>query len=249
VLINSQSTSSLVDLCWKGILDTLFPLRCLGCQKRGFWLCPQCEKRIPLRIEQRCPRCFSQITPSGEICFACQKHTSETLDGLFVASYYKDPLLSHALHTYKYRFLPGLSQSLGHLLQSALEKSPLVLPDALVPVPLHPRRLRFRGFNQSLLLAQEIAGTLAPGITLPVFSDVLIRSRYTKPQMKTTSREERLHNLKDAFALLPEKAQDITGKHLWLIDDVATTGTTLEECARVLKKHGAKSVFGIVLAR
>ncbi len=234
---------------WKGILDTLFPLRCLGCHIRGFWLCPTCEQHIPLRIEQHCPACLRQITPQGEVCFACRKNHSTPLDGLFVASYYKDPLLSSLLHTYKYRFLPGLSAPLGHLLISALEKSSLLLPQALVPVPLHPRRLRFRGFNQSLLLAEEIAVNLTPGLTLPVITETLIRSRYTKPQMKTSSREERLANLKNAFQITTGKESALKDKDLWLIDDVATTGTTLEECARMLKKHGARSVFGIVLAR
>lgn len=84
---------------------------------------------------------------------------------------------------------------------------------------------------------------------LPVLQDHLIRTRFTKPQMKTSSREERLSNLKNAFTISETSATAIHGKTVWLIDDIATTGTTLEECARALKAAGAKSVFGIVLAR
>jgi len=84
---------------------------------------------------------------------------------------------------------------------------------------------------------------------MPVLEDCLLRTRFTKPQIKTKSREERLGNLKGAFAFTDESIPLIQNKMLWLIDDVATTGTTLEECAMVLKKAGAKKVFGIVLAR
>ncbi len=131
----------------------------------------------------------------------------------------------------------------------ALLQSTLPLPDAIIPVPLHRRRLRFRGFNQSELLAQILSQTLTPGLDVPLYTEVLIRTRFTKPQMKTDSREERLSNLKNAFAIQETSTPILKGKSLWLIDDVATTGTTLEECATVLKQHGATAVFGIVLAR
>lgn len=139
--------------------------------------------------------------------------------------------------------------SLGTLLKNALEKSTLPLPDMLIPVPLHQKRLRFRGFNQSELLAKELSEILTPGLELPLSCNILLRIRYTKPQIKTDSREERLANLKNAFAVAAGQEDEIRDKYIWLIDDVATTGTTLEECAGLLKQHGAKTVFGIVLAR
>ncbi len=231
------------------VLDTLFPLRCLGCQTKGTWLCSICQGQLIPRLEQRCPQCQRHITPTGEICFACRDSVNPALDGIFVASSYRLPLLAHLLHTFKYRFIPDLAQPLGGFLAQALLQNSLTLPDTIIPVPLHSRRLRFRGFNQSELLAREISETLTPGLSLPLLCDTLLRTRFTKPQMKTTSREERLANLKNAFALAEGKATTIKGKYLWLIDDVAATGTTLEECATVLKRHGAKTVFGIVVAR
>ena len=90
---------------------------------------------------------------------------------------------------------------------------------------------------------------LLPGSPIPVRSDILRRVRFTKPQMKTDSKPERLANLSDAFAVPLEVAGPLVGKSLWLIDDVATTATTLDECARTLKNAGAKSVWGIVIAR
>ncbi len=157
--------------------------------------------------------------------------------------------MSASIHTCKYRFIPTFAEPLSIWLAERITEIDLPLPDVCIPVPLHPRRLRFRGFNQSALLADRLADTLTPGLALPVWNDVLRRTRYTKPQMKTHTRAERLGNLRGAFALIADNTPLIRDKSIWLIDDVATTGTTLEECAKILKKAGAKNVFGIVLAR
>lgn len=181
------------------------------------------------------------------MCFACLGENS--LDGLFAASHYRHPLVSASIHTYKYRFIPAFAKPLGVWLSEIITENDLPLPDIFIPVPLHWRRLRFRGFNQSELLADALSDALTPGFPLPVLKNCLLRARYTKPQMKTISREERLGNLKDAFVIAKENVEFIKGKNVWLMDDVATTGITLEECARALKTAGAKNVFGIVLAR
>jgi ComF family protein len=231
------------------VLDMLFPLRCLGCDAKNVWICTACLHGIPIHTEQRCPTCLHRITPFGQTCFDCRDATSPMLDGLFAASPYHDSLLPYAIHTFKYRFIPGLSAPLGDFLTEVVQRSALPLPDLIIPVPLHRRRLRFRGFNQSELLARELSQSLTPGLEIPLMSDILLRIRHTKPQMKTESREERLANLKNAFAMAEGKKETIRGKYIWLVDDVATTGTTLEECAAVLKQHGAKRVFGVVLAQ
>lgn len=230
-----------------GVLDTLFPIKCLLCDTPGKYLCTACLEIFPRRLRQRCPTCLKVTTPRGEVCFAC--FGKDSLDGLFAASSYRDPLVAESIHTYKYRFIPSLAVPLGTWLGGRLTEIDLPLPDLYIPVPLHKRRLRFRGFNQSELLADSLADTLTPGSVLPVLKNCLLRARYTRPQMKTHSREERLGNLKNAFALAAGSETEVRGKTIWLIDDVATTGTTLEECARVLKAAGAKSVFGVVLAR
>lgn len=90
---------------------------------------------------------------------------------------------------------------------------------------------------------------LLPGTPVSVRTDILRRIRFTKPQMKTESKSERLANLSQAFVAIPEVAEPIVGKSLWLIDDVATTTATLDECARTLKRAGAKTVWGVVVAR
>lgn len=202
---------------------------------------------FPRRLRQRCPTCLKVTTPRGEVCFACLGKNS--LDGLFAASHYRHLLVSVSIHTYKYRFIPAFAKPLGVWLAEIITENDLPLPDIFIPVPLHRRRLRFRGFNQSELLVDALSEAIAPGFPMPVWKNCLLRSRYTKPQMKTISREERLGNLQNAFIITKESAKIIKGKNIWLVDDVATTGITLEECASVLKKSGAKNVFGIVLAR
>ncbi len=229
------------------LIDTLFPIRCLTCSMRGEYLCQECLAIFPRRLKQRCPTCLKKITPRGEVCFECFGLSS--LDGLFAASMYRSPVVSASIHTFKYRFIPSFAQPLGSLLAERVREIDLPLPDCLIPVPLHPRRLRFRGFNQSVLLAETLANELTPGFDIPIIKESLLRIRFTKPQMKTHTKEERLRNLKSAFTLLPTDVPLIRRKSIWLIDDVSTTGTTLEECASVLKQAGAKNVFGIVLAR
>jgi ComF family protein len=114
--------------------------------------------------------------------------------------------------------------------------------DAVVPVPLHPRRLKERGYNQSELLAREL-GKL---ISLPVVTGELIRKKNTLPQARTTSVEERRMNIAGAFACSSQRLRD---RRVLLIDDVSTSATTLDACAAALKESGAISVWGLVVAR
>ncbi len=130
---------------------------------------------------------------------------------------------------------------LTQLLNDYLTTSP-VPGEVLVPVPLHQKRLRERGYNQSRLLAQEL-GKLT---NLPVVDACLIRQRHAPPQARTPTVDERRSNVADAFSCLDGRLRD---KQVLLIDDVSTSGATLDGCARALKKAGATSVWGLVLAR
>jgi ComF family protein len=114
--------------------------------------------------------------------------------------------------------------------------------DMLVPVPLHPKRLRERGYNQSHLLASEL-GKLA---AMPVVDGEVIRRRFGLPQARTVSVEERRANMANAFAC---RGQALKGRQVLLIDDVATSAATLDACAAAVKAGGAVSVWGLVLAR
>lgn len=222
-------------------LDILFPIRCLHCRAYDTWLCDACCDALPLLTEQVCPHCKKGHTPHGSTCPLCIKD-HHALDGVLVASHRDDILLKKVIHYYKYRFIEDLSIPLGRLLQNILIHNP-TMPhvDMIIPVPLHSRRLRWRGFNQALSLAQELRtdAQLTP--------DNLIRTRYTVPQVQMRQRDARIHNLAGAFNLLDQ--ENVRHKSVLLVDDIMTTGTTLTLCAQTLKSAGAKNVYAIVLAR
>lgn len=228
--------------------DALFPIRCLGCQQEGFFFCETCSTALSEQEIQECPVCRSPYARGGSVCKLCRKKTA--LDGMLVATPYKNRLVEHLIHTLKYRFIEALAEPLAKILIRSLNHHSLPLPDLILPVPLHPKRLRYRGFNQAELIAQALEQHLTPGLNLNLYQkDILIRVRFTKPQMQTSSRQERLENLAGAFQVVPQTIPKLRNKEIWLIDDVTTTGTTLEECAKVLKAAGVKSVWGIVVAR
>ena len=144
------------------------------------------------------------------------------------------------VYNLKYRNLRASAPRLGGLMVAYLESHPIPA-DVLVPVPLHKRREKARGYNQSALLAREVGR----GANVPVAPGVLRRTRDTPPQLSMTSPEERLRNMQGAF----EATGDIRRKRVLLVDDVVTTGTTMSACAKPLRDAGAASVWGLALAR
>jgi len=146
-----------------------------------------------------------------------------------------------AVLSFKYKNVKALAAPLARLMEDYLQANPLPA-DALVPVPLHPRRLRQRGYNQSSLLA----GQLSHFGSLPVVEGSLIRLKNTPPQARTKSAEERRSNVAGAFSC---RDQRLEGRRILLIDDVCTFGATLDSCATALKAAGATSVWDMTLAR
>ncbi len=149
--------------------------------------------------------------------------------------------MRQAIHNLKYRNLKALAAPLARLLCDYLVANPVPV-EVLVPVPLHPKRLQERGYNQSSLLAGEL-GKLAH---LPLIDDCLVRQRYALPQARTSSVDERRGNVAEAFACRDHRLLD---KQVLLIDDVATSGVTLDACAAAVKAAGAASVWGLTMAR
>ena len=147
--------------------------------------------------------------------------------------------LRKAIHAFKYEHRPELARVLGGLLSGYLCANPLPA-DAVTAVPLHSTRERARGYNQALLLARAVAAQC----NLPVWEDTLRRTRATRSQIELDA-VERHANVKDAFFA----AERVAGKRLLLIDDVCTTGATMDECSIALKQRGEKSVWGLALAR
>lgn len=204
----------------KFVLDVLFPIECLGCGKEKTWICDKCLETIPLGVQ-----------------FVEKKY----LDCVLICGSYDNEILKKSIHTFKYKYAVELGEPLGKLLLKILRKVSLPRDFLLVPVPLHKKRLKERGFNQAEILAQEIA----KGFNAPI-ANILCRSRYTLPQVDL-DKEERQKNVQEAFACLEHLK--IKNQNVILIDDVLTTGATMGECAKILKEEGAEKVWGLVLAR
>ncbi|MFC2007623.1 ComF family protein [Chloroflexota bacterium] len=223
----------------KGIaLDILFPKYCVGCGKEGGFVCPSCCQSLSRITPPVCPKCGKPQTDEL-LCHDCTDWQA-SIDGI------RSPLafegaIRQAIHQLKYRNLRALTSPLAVLLEDYLMANPLPA-EVLVPVPLHPRRLRERGYNQSGHLAREL-GKL---IKTAVVDDCLVRQRHTSPQATTSNVEERRSNISDAFTCNDHRLQ---GKQVLLIDDVATSGATLDACAAAVKASGAASVWGLVMAR
>jgi ComF family protein len=219
-------------------LDFLFPQKCVGCGEEGILLCPSCQQTLPRIKPPICPRC-GKPQPGGFLCPGCSGWPS-SLDGIRSPLIFED-LVRTAIHQFKYKNLRILAGPLAALISDYLNTNPLQ-GEVLVPVPLHPRRLRERGYNQSELLTRELSNL----IHLPCINDCLIRQKFVLPQAQTHSVLERRRNVKQAFTC---KNSALYGKQVLLIDDVSTSGATLDACAAALKSAGAISVWGIVLAR
>jgi len=219
-------------------LDLLFPRWCIGCGKEGDYICAACREQLPAIRPPVCPRCGRPLA-DGPVCPGCADMDDE-IDGIR-APFLFDGVIRQAVHELKYRNLRALAPLLAAFLHAYLREFPLK-GDVLVPVPLHPRRLRERGYNQSARLAREL-GRLGGR---PVREDALVRTGFAPPQVRSSGEAERRRNVAGAFACpLPQAVID---KRVILIDDVATSGATLNAGAGVLKAAGAASVWGLVLA-
>jgi len=227
------------------VLNILFPIACISCGKDGKWICEDCTARVFIQNEHVCGVCEKVNTPDGKTCQKCKKKSA--LGALVAATAYTNSLVIHAVHFYKYRFIPSLHVQLGDLMIKALQKTDIPLAELIVPVPLHPKRLRWRGFNQSSLLAKHIALNLLPQTQLELDEKALVRKKYTSPQMKINNFQHRKQNVRGAFCVVNPKK--IKGKIILLVDDIATTGSTIFECAQVLKNSGAKDIYAAVIAR
>jgi len=219
-------------------LDLLFPPRCVGCGRGGALICSRCLSTLQYLTPPLCQRCGLPLA-AGARCPDCESDPPQ-IDGIRSLSPY-DGVMRQAILQLKYENVRALASPLAQLMWKYQQSQPLSA-DVLMPVPLHPRRLRSRGYNQSALLAKEL-GRLA---SLPVVEDSLVRRRNTSPQARTASVEDRRRNVAGAFACSDRRG---AGKHIIVIDDVCTSGATLKVCAAALKAAGAASVWGLTLAR
>lgn len=201
------------------LLDLLFPLSCVGCGAHDTLLCSSCLNSIPI------------LTKLVE-------HPTPHLDFVIIAGNYEQPLLKELIKLYKFQGVTALAEPLAGIMSRALAVFPVQATPALVPVPLHWKRARARGYNQSELLAKHIAKNRGTSV-----QNLLKRTKATRSQAKL-GRAERLKNVVGAFRCSGDAPIEIM-----LIDDIATTFATLESAAGELKKHGAKHVAALVIAK
>jgi ComF family protein len=220
------------------VVGGLFPTRCVGCHRRGPALCPTCREGLPRLRPPLCPRC-SRPERSGTHCRACRSAPPE-LAAVRAPCAYADAA-GLAVRRLKYAQERHLASDLGALLCETLAARPLAV-DLVVPVPLDAARFRQRGYNQAALLAEPVAQSLG----VPLVAGALERTRPTRPQVELPARERRA-NVRGAFACPNPDA--VAGRRILLVDDVMTTGATLEACAAGLVAAGADRVYGLVVAR
>lgn len=223
------------------ILDIIFPIDCIGCGKEGEWVCKDCFEKIKLSENQFCPVCCKP-NKTGLPCESCK--TQSFLDQVIVCADYNHPIISKSVKDLKYRYIEDLGLFLGDLMARFIKQEQPIesLSSFLITtVPLHKKRQLERNFNQSSLITERFCESLK--LAKPI--DILGRKRYTIYQA-SLKRKERFKNVKDAFICL--KSEKVKDKKVIMVDDVFTTGATLQECARVFKENGVKEVIGLAIA-
>lgn len=241
----------------KFLLDTIFPINCISCSKFGTYLCKKCLGTLSIKKNFECVGCKIN-TPFGQTCYLCAK--TNFVDQLLIVADYKNPLVEKTLKFLKYKFISDLEWPLSILTRRYLkwlttnkkfnvfDRNPL-----LVSIPLHSRRFNWRGFNQSELLAKDLADRFQMEMT----SNAIKRTINSTPQADIKNREERLKNLNGVFSVRGGSASGgkilnqnkLVGREILLVDDICTTGATLNECAKILKANGVSKVVALVIAR
>jgi len=230
------------------LLDVFLPPICHICHSfipnaDTLHICPVCRERLLPISSPLCPTCGIPFLGTGDDhrCGACLIHPPH-FDAARSAFLYEGAIRD-LIHSFKYNQQTQLRYPLALL---TLEVAFGIMQnhdlDILIPVPLHRSRLRQRGFNQAVLLGR----VLSHHLLIPMRFDILARTRRTEPQVELSAAERR-HNVKGAFSV--HKPDTIIGRRILLLDDVMTTGSTMDECAHELKKAGASTVIASTIAR
>lgn len=225
-----------------GILELLYPARCPVChgivRGRGN-VCDPCRKHLPYIAEPKCKKCGKEIErPEQEYCEDCQRFAHGFDLGASVFAY--DEVMRRSISQFKYHNRREYADFYAEEMQAHCGRFlEIAEPDVILPVPLHSVKKRQRGFNQTELVAKR----LGKRINIPVDNDYLIRKEKTTPQKELT-RRQRKENLRKAFAL---KGQKRVYSKVLLIDDIYTTGATVDAISELLKENGTKYVFFLTI--
>lgn len=232
--------SSLLAAAARTTLDLVLPIYCVGCGRQGGIICPACVSFLAPLEQPFCEFCADPGVAG--LCRNCRNRrqgSAAQLSGIR-SPFLLEGLLREAIHCFKYRNYRVAAPLLGRLMASYLLDNPLP-GEVLVPVPLHDKRVRERGYNQAELLAAEIGSITG----LPVAKGLLARTRNTAPQVRTVDRSLRQANMAGALV----HRANLPGTACILVDDVCTTGSTLIACGEALVAAGASEVWALTLAR
>jgi len=219
----------------KIILDFIFPIECINCEKEGEFLCNDCLNKIPLRSIKQCPLCNKEQS-TDKLCKACK--SKSYLDEVIICADYSNEILQKAIHYYKYKYIKDLNKPLSKLMLNKLKQIQLPKDILIIPTPLHKKRELERGFNQTTLIANNL--------NLPIKLNILKRKKNIKHQAEL-NKKQRLKNIKDCFTI--HNTNEIQNKDILLLDDVITTGSTLNEQAKLLKQNSAHRIWALVIAK
>lgn len=228
-------------------LNFIFPVTCVQCgcdlpADDHFRLCLDCRGKIIPIGDIYCLKCGKNLPDGGAHCYSCLKNPSHYFEQIRSYGIYEGTLRD-LIHKFKYRNKDYLYRLLGGLLIEVVQRHKELLKiDYIVPVPMHWFKKLRRGYNQTELLA----GYLASYYNIPILLKNLNRTKLKSPQIKLKE-EQRFENIKNCFNVRDGKV--IKGKDILLIDDVCTTGATINECSRILRKAGANRVYAITLAK
>lgn len=222
-----------------GWVDFLFPKRCLNCSRGGKYLCFSCFKAAQ-KAFLFCSYC-SKTSFLGQTHKKCQRRSG--LDGLISIWLYRG-IVRQAIVSLKYKFASKIALELAEESAEVLKSINLPFKNILlVPIPLHTKRKNWRGFNQ----AEEVGKVIAQRLGWKFQTNLLERTKFSKPQVGLLEKE-RKENVKNSFLVKNGETLKNTC-NIFLFDDVWTTGSTLKEAAKALKKEGAGTIWGLTLAR
>jgi ComF family protein len=232
----SREMPTLLDRASRVALDLLFPPRCGICRAGGALLCDGCIDDLPPADGHRCQRCWMPVA-RGALCGQCSAAPPAYVS--IRAPYVMDGAARRLAHELKYEGMTALADPMARLMLAHVDATDV---DVVVAVPLHRSRKRARGYNQ----AEELAKQIAALTSLRADRHAVRRIRATAPLVKTMHREDRAEIMCGAFAASRER---IDGTRLLLVDDVVTTGATLDACAQALRSAGAREVRCVTWAR
>ncbi len=225
------------------VANLLFPRRCICCGKVGSYLCKRCVVRVPF-ARSICPMC-KKSSIDGFCHHSCRRPYG--LDGVVNIWEYRG-IIRSTIVALKFRYVSDVAMELaGHLVKALnIADKPVPVSALLVPVPLHKKRLNSRGFNQSAIIGEQVAKKL--GWTY--VEDLVVKRKNTVAQTSVQRKEKREKNVLGAFSLNKKYKSKLVeyDKSIFVFDDVWTTGATLREVGKVLKRNGAKNVWGMTVA-